>query len=90
MVSVADLRVEPDARLLLLTNLTATRARRAMRNQVGAMLGKSVVLGAREIGASLDRHPRLRAAMPSVLGLRDPRDRGRSRMSTDRNCWMIS
>jgi hypothetical protein len=30
-----------------------------------------LVLGAREIGATLDRTPQLRAALPSVLGLRD-------------------
>jgi ribosomal protein L12E/L44/L45/RPP1/RPP2 len=67
----AGLPIELDGRLLVLTNLAEAEARKALRNQAGAQLGRVVVLGAREIGAILDRHPGLRAAMPSVLGLRD-------------------
>lgn len=69
--AVAGLPVELDGRLLVLTNLAEGQARTALRNQVGAQFGRVVVLGAREIGASVDRHPWVRAAMPSVLGLRD-------------------
>ena len=57
-------------RLLVLTNLDGEAVERAralrFRN-----VQELVVLGAAELGQSLDRHPELRAAMPSVLGLRD-------------------
>ncbi len=68
---VARLPAEFEARLLLLTNLDGAEALEALRHQRFAQLERLVVLGAREIGASLDRDPGLRAAMPSVLGSRD-------------------
>ncbi len=58
-------------RMLVLTNLEAAGAQGALRADPVAHDWRAVVLGAGEISASLDRDPRLRAAMPSVLGLRD-------------------
>ena len=57
-------------RVLLLTNLDAEEARAALAQRFGSER-EFAVLGAAELGESLDRHPALRAAMPSVLGLRD-------------------
>ncbi len=68
---VALLEVEVEARLVVLTNLDGAAALEALRQDGRALFEQVVVLGAREIGASLDRDPGLRAAMPSVLGLRD-------------------
>ena len=56
--------------VLVLTNLDAEEAKGALRSQF-ADVKRFVVLGARELGESLDRDADLRAAMPSVLGLRD-------------------
>jgi hypothetical protein len=57
-------------RVLLLTNLAAPVARSVLAERFGGEK-EFAVLGAAELGESLDRHPALRAAMPSVLGLRD-------------------
>ena len=57
-------------RALVLTNLDGQEARRALAPRFREV-EQFVVLGATELGESLDRHPALRAAMPSVLGLRD-------------------
>ncbi len=56
-------------RVLVLTNLDAVRARAALARRFENV--EFTVLGASELGQSLDRHPAVRAAMPSVLGLRD-------------------
>lgn len=56
--------------LLVLTNLDGEAAQRARALRYRAVK-KLVVLGAAELAQSLDRHSGLRAAMPSVLGLRD-------------------
>jgi hypothetical protein len=60
--------VEFDADLLVLTNLETPLAIQALEEPPIVALGHVVVLGPGEIGASLDRHPSLRAALPSVLG----------------------
>jgi hypothetical protein len=68
---IVSLPVERAEWLLVMTNLDTADARDALRADA---LGKDlrvVILGAAEISGSLDRDPRLRAAMPSVLGLRD-------------------
>ncbi len=57
-------------RVLVLTNLDAREARSALVERFG-WEREFAVLGAGELGESLDRHPALRAAMPSVLGLRE-------------------
>jgi len=56
--------------LLVLTNLDGEAAQRARALRYRAVK-KLVVLGAAELAQSLDRRSDLRAAMPSVLGLRD-------------------
>lgn len=61
---------DPPERVLVLTNLDAREAEPALAQRFGE-LTQHVVLGAREFGRSLDRRPELRAALPSVLGLRD-------------------
>ena len=65
-------------RTLVLTNLDAsdkTRWAPKLRTRALASARQGaeglVMWGARELGDSLDRNPELRAAMPSVLGLRD-------------------
>jgi hypothetical protein len=76
--------------LLIMTNLDTAEARVALRADVRARDLRVVVLGAADISASLDRDPQLRAAMPSVLGLRnlddliDPDVRGRSSLDVGR------
>lgn len=57
--------------LLVMTNLDTADARAALRADERARDLRVVILGAAEISTSLDRDPQLRAAMPSVLGLRD-------------------
>ncbi|HET6868859.1 MAG TPA: hypothetical protein VFH80_23305 [Solirubrobacteraceae bacterium] len=57
-------------RVLVVTNLDAREAQTALTERFGSDR-EFAVLGARELGDSLDRHPALRAAMPSILGLRD-------------------
>jgi len=60
-----------DDRLLVLTNLDGTAARAALQAAAWSEVRSVVVCGDRELGESLDRHPGVRAAMPSVLGSRD-------------------
>ncbi|HTP20134.1 MAG TPA: hypothetical protein VMJ65_11055 [Solirubrobacteraceae bacterium] len=80
----------PPEWLAVLTNLDAADAVRALRANPTARTRRVVVFGAAEISASLDRDPGLRAAMPSVLGLRDldgligPDVRGRSSLDIER------
>jgi conflict system STAND superfamily ATPase len=57
-------------RVLLLTNLHAGEAREWLGRRLESQT-EFVVLGADELGDSLDHLPAVRAAMPSVLGLRD-------------------
>jgi hypothetical protein len=57
--------------LLVMTNLDTADARDVLRADALGQDLRVVILGAAEISASLDRDPQLRAAMPSVLGLRD-------------------
>lgn len=71
VVARGDAGVRPADALLVLTNLNGDAARAALSWDPGTREQRSVVLGAEEISTSLDRHPSLRAAMPSVLGLRD-------------------
>jgi len=59
-------------RIVVLTNLDGDRARRTLvALDVVAGARRVAVVGAAELGALLDRDPRVRAALPSVLGLRD-------------------
>ncbi len=64
---LAPLRELSETAQLVLTNVDAVAARAAL----GREATRSVVLGAAELSALLDRHPSIRAALPSVLGLRD-------------------
>jgi hypothetical protein len=57
--------------LLVLTNLSTADASAALRERPLAQLSQLVVIGAEELAASLDRSAALRAALPSVLGVRD-------------------
>ena len=57
-------------RVLVLTNLDGREAGCALAQRF-PQLEQVVVLGASELGHSIDRHAELRAAMPSVLGVRD-------------------
>jgi hypothetical protein len=57
--------------LVVLTNLDGVRAHRALARHGRGLVRRAVVLGAGEIGTILDARAELRAAMPSVLGLRD-------------------
>ena len=57
-------------RVLVVTNLGGRDAEDALAQHF-LEVEQFRVLGATEMGQSLDRHPALRAAMPSVLGLRD-------------------
>jgi hypothetical protein len=57
-------------RVLVVTNLDGQDAKHELPRHV-AEVKRFEVLGAAELGQSLDRHPELRAAMPSTLGLRD-------------------
>lgn len=56
--------------VLVLTNLDSEEAGRALRQRFD-QVKRFVVVGSGELGGTLDRDPQLRAAMPSVLGLRD-------------------
>ena len=67
----ADAGVRDADALLVLTNLNGDAARAALSWDTATREQRGVVLGAEEISTSLDRDPSLRAAMPSVLGLRD-------------------
>jgi hypothetical protein len=57
--------------VLVLTNLDGTAVRAALDRAAWSAVRTVVVLGDRELGESLDRHPGVRAALPSVLGSRD-------------------
>ena len=57
--------------VLVLTNLDAPAVRAALQAAAWSAVRTVVVLGDRELGESLDRHPGVRAALPSVLGSRD-------------------
>ncbi len=76
--------------LLVMTNLDTADAREALRTDPLGQGLRVVILGATEISASLDRDPQLRAAMPSVLGLRnlddliEPHVRDRSSLDVGR------
>jgi hypothetical protein len=59
------------AQVLVLTNLETARVDTIFRAQAFVHQRRLVAMGAGEIGASLDRHPSLRATLPSLLGLRD-------------------
>ena len=56
--------------VLVLTNLSSQEAQNVLTRRF-RQVKQFAVLGAGELGRSLDRHPELRATMPSVLGLRD-------------------
>jgi len=62
-------------RVLVLTNLHREAAEAGLHERFDERFGEAkqqfVVLGSHELGQSLDRHPGIRSAMPSVLGLRD-------------------
>jgi hypothetical protein len=57
--------------VLVLTNLDTARVDTMFRAAAFVHHRRLLVMGPDEIGSSLDRHPALRAALPSVLGLRD-------------------
>jgi hypothetical protein len=57
-------------RVLVLTNLDGPEAHDVLSRGFSE-IAQLVVLGPDELGRSLDRYPDLRAALPSVLGLRD-------------------
>jgi hypothetical protein len=63
--------VRPADGLLVMTNLDDDAARASLRGHPVTFDRCTVVLGAQQISASLDREPSVRTAMPSVLGLRD-------------------
>jgi len=71
VAACADADARPSDALLVFTNLDGDAARESLSWDPVAREQCTLVLGAAEISASLDRHPSLRAAMPSVLGLRD-------------------
>jgi len=58
-------------RVVVLTNLDGEAALGAVRDEPFGRTRTWSILGSRELSDSLDRHPELRLAMPSVLGLRD-------------------
>lgn len=57
--------------LVVLTNLDTEAVDSALRGDVSVPCECVVVIGADRLGARLDDRPDLRAALPSVLGLRD-------------------
>jgi hypothetical protein len=63
--------LEWEDRVLLVTNLDGDAARRVLERKRWCEHRTIVVCGDRELSESLDRHAGVRAAMPSVLGLRD-------------------
>ena len=68
---VTRVPARPEDQLLALTNLDGPEALDAIRRDKFTEHAQVVVMGAEELGSSLDRDPRMRLAMPSVLGLRD-------------------
>ena len=57
--------------VLLVSNLNAAAVREALRARGGIDAQHVSVVGPLELGKIIDAHAQLRAAMPSVLGLRD-------------------
>jgi hypothetical protein len=57
--------------VLVLTNLDTARVDTMFRAAASVQHRRLLVMGEVEIGLCLDRHPALRIALPSVLGLRD-------------------
>jgi hypothetical protein len=76
--------------LVVLTNLDTETVHAALREDASVHCERVVVIGADRLGARLDDRPDLRAALPSVLGLRDleplidPEVRDRSRFDVMR------
>ena len=69
--AIGDLEPPEPDRLLVITNLDEAAAAQALREQPLGVAGRVAVLGASGLSDALDRHPVVRSAMPSVLGLRD-------------------
>ncbi|HWH10128.1 MAG TPA: hypothetical protein VG165_03305 [Solirubrobacteraceae bacterium] len=62
----------PEHTILALTNLDATDAHETATAWLRpTLLPRLVVLGLHELSETIDRHPGVRAGLPSVLGLRD-------------------
>jgi conflict system STAND superfamily ATPase len=68
---VVEPQLSLEDELLMLTNLDAGDAILQLRDEPFLQGRRLVLIGAGGIAASLDRHPELRVALPSVLGLRD-------------------
>ncbi len=68
---VVSLQAWSEAQVVLLTNLERAAVSTALEREAWSERRTTVVLGAHELSESLDRHPAVRAAMPSVLGSRD-------------------
>lgn len=68
--SASDIGLGSDDRMLVVTNLGRRAAEEALTGSPYP-LQQIAVLGADELSDSIDRHPTLRLAMPSLLGLRD-------------------
>jgi hypothetical protein len=66
-----DLRLGSTDQMVVVTNLDDGPAGAALIERELAATARLVVLGTSALSQSLDRHPELRSAMPSVLGLRD-------------------
>jgi hypothetical protein len=69
--ALSEMELCEPLQLLVVTNLDEEAARQALSEQWFAASGRVAVLGASGLSESLDRHPAVRSAMPSVLGLRD-------------------
>ncbi len=68
--STSDLGLGSKDRVVVVTNLDRRAAEDALTGSLYP-LRHFAVLGAGELSESIDRHPALRLAMPSLLGLRD-------------------
>ena len=68
--SASDLGLGSGDRVVVVTNLDRRAAEDALTGSLYP-LEHFAVLGADALGESIDRHPALRLAMPSLLGLRD-------------------
>jgi hypothetical protein len=74
MVALLDeWEVPVEHELLVLTNLDGERAGAALRGMARRRNQRFVLMGGSQIAGCVDRHPEIRAALPSVLGLRDLR-----------------
>jgi hypothetical protein len=67
----ADAGITLGDRVLVLTNLGSEQAAEALRASAIANTARATVWGCEELSDAIDRHPAIRAAMPSVLGLRE-------------------